>query len=408
MKILFINISDIQGGAAKAAYRLGKSLEKDFGTTNLFLVRTKLTDDPNVIETRKTKVQAIIERLVNIFMNVIGLQYQWLPFSPNFILKKAHEFNPDIISLHNTIGGYFRTKDLIKLSKIAPIVWTFHDMWPFTNNGAHTYGNNSWQDLESFSGENKIFPWTGINWGGWLLKQKQKIYSQSNITLITPSKWMYELAKKSPVFLNKKIFQVYHGIDTSVFKPLEKIKSKDKLGINKNDKVLLFVAEKTGKSGSKLEKILSSINTSTEFPITFIIIGEKTGKEYYFQNLKIIEAGYISDEKRLAEYYSAADLFVYPTLAESFGLVLAEAISCGTPCITDNIGPISEIIVNNYNGVILEYSTPEEYSKHILDLLLDEKRLNEYSRNAIEFAQENFSIKLMAKEYSNIFNSVYS
>ena len=395
----------MQGGSAKAAFRLAHALNKNHHTNNLFLVRTKKTKNENVLQTRKNIFAEKIEWGTNIFFNLIGLQYQYLPFSPKFILRKAKEFNPDIISLHNTIGGYFRTKDLIKLSEIAPIVWTLHDMWPFTNNGAHTYGDDSWRNLKSFPGENKIFPWTGFNWDSWLLKQKQKIYSRSRITLITPSKWMFELAKQSPVFLNKKIFRVYHGIDTSVFRPLNTVRTREKLGINKNEKVLLFVAEKTGKSENKLEKILSNINSKTEFPITFIILGKKSGLKYDFENIKIIETGYIADELTLVEYYSVADLFVYPTLAESFGLVLAEAISCGTPCITNNVGPVSEIIKHDYNGIIIESSSADGYVDNILESLKNEKKISEYSSNARKYAEENFDVNLMAKNYFHIFSS---
>ena len=149
MKILFINISDTRGGAAKAAFRVGQYLKSEYKTKNLFLVRNKYSNDENVIQTRKNKIQAFVERWVNIFFNLVGLQYFYLPFSPKFIINKTKEFKPDIISLNNTIGGYFKTSDLKKISDIAPVVWTFHDMWPFTANAAQTFGDESWKQLKA-------------------------------------------------------------------------------------------------------------------------------------------------------------------------------------------------------------------------------------------------------------------
>ena len=118
MKILFINISDIKGGSAIVAYRLGKTLESQFNTNNLFLVRTKYSNDKNVIQTRKNYFEEKFEWACNIFFNIIGLQYKFLPFSPKRIIETANEFKPDVISLHNPIGGYFRIDDLIQLTKI--------------------------------------------------------------------------------------------------------------------------------------------------------------------------------------------------------------------------------------------------------------------------------------------------
>src|SRR5690606_2835131 len=107
-------------------------LEKYYDTDNFFLVRTKSLNDDRIYSTSSTPLKARLERFFNIFMNILGLQYVYLPFSPWFILKKIKEEKPDVIHLHNPIGGFFMTKHLAVLSMMAPIVWTLHDMWAFT------------------------------------------------------------------------------------------------------------------------------------------------------------------------------------------------------------------------------------------------------------------------------------
>ena len=171
MKILFINISDIKGGAAIATYRLGKALEK-MGTENLFLVRSKYSDDENVIETKGN-------RIINFVFNLIGLQYKFLP-SSRLIIKYAKKFKPDIISVNQIEGGYFQTRDLIKLGKIAPVFWTMHDEWGFNNN-AHTT-----------PGKRTTYPQIGIKWGDWLKKQKWIIYQKADFEVICPSQWLFD------------------------------------------------------------------------------------------------------------------------------------------------------------------------------------------------------------------------
>ncbi|OGU56395.1 MAG: hypothetical protein A2V66_06140 [Ignavibacteria bacterium RBG_13_36_8] len=411
MKILFINISDKAGGSAKAAYRLGQALEKYHHAKNLFLVRTKISTDKNVIQTRSNKITGTIERGTNILLNFAGMQYQWLPFSPKTILRKASEFKPDIISLHNTIGGYFVTKDLIKLSQIAPIVWTLHDMWAFTGNAAHTFGDESWKEMKTGHGENKIFPWIGINTGRWLLKQKKDIYNHSDITIVTPSKWLYKLAAQSPVFEGKKIHQIYHGIDLRKFKRLPKDKVRNELGIPLKAKVLMFGADKLEKNywkgGKELFDILGFINSRANEKLFLLALGRGHPKELeQFNNFTTIFPGFIESEELLIKYYSAADLFLYPTRADNLPFGLIEPIACGLPCITFKIGGCPEIIKNNKNGFIIPPFNCEIFARKVLQTLNDKPGLRELSRNARKYAEEIFSHSAFGKNYCDFFTKI--
>lgn len=411
MKILFINISDISGGSAKAAYRLGSALQQSGEHNVKFLVRSKFSTDNNVIPTRSTKLKRLAERVINIFCNLLGLQYQWLPFSPKVILKTAHEFQPDIIGLHNTIGGYFVTKDLVELSHIAPIVWTLHDMWAFTGNAAHTFGAESWKQMKTGQGEKKIFPWIGFNTGEWLLKQKKEIYKNSNITIVAPSKWLYDLAVQSPVFVHKSIHQIYHGVDLNKFRKLDKSEIRKKLNIPIDVRVLMFGAEKLGKNywkgGKDLLDILQIINSNTKEKLYLIALGKGDLKQLNgFENFKIISPGFITSEDKMIQYYSASDLFLYPTRADNLPLSLIEPIACGLPCITYDIGGCKEIIRDNMSGYVIPPYDKNTFADIVLDTLFNEKKLSELSKNSRKLASDLFDIKFMQENYLRLFTSL--
>ena len=408
MKILFINISDIRGGSAIVAYRLAQSLNKKHHTENLFLVRSKYSNDPNVIQTRKNKLEEKIEWGTNIIFNVIGLQYKYLPFSPKRILKVAKEFKPDIINLHNTIGGYFNINDLIPLSKIAPIVWTLHDMWAFTGNAAHTFENQHWKNLKFGPGEFKIYPWIGLSTGNWLLREKKKIYNKSRIRIIVPSSWMKEQAEKSLVFYEKKIDLIYHGIDLNKFKKLDKKIARKNIGIPVEAKVIMFSAERIGrnifKGGNEFIDILININKRLKEKIYLLIIGKGVIKEINsLRNFFIINTGYIEDEGNLPKYYSAADVFIYPTKADSFGLVLLESIACGTPCVTFGIGGCTDIIKNDITGFTIKPFNIDEFTNKVLILLKNKTLHDKLSENSVRYSTKYFSINDMVEKYYEIF-----
>lgn len=174
MRILFINAFDSIGGAARIATRLMKGLAEYHQTENYYLVRYKKGSDNKTQTTVSTFYEKAVERSLGKLTDLVGMQYLYFPFSSNRILQYAREVQPHIISLHNTHGGYFATPLLKKLSDIAPVVWTLHDMWSFTGNAAHTFGNTSWKELKNDPHLRKIEPSIGINTGSRLLKMKKK------------------------------------------------------------------------------------------------------------------------------------------------------------------------------------------------------------------------------------------
>jgi glycosyltransferase involved in cell wall biosynthesis len=412
MKILFINAQDTKGGASIAPYRLSKGLEKYYSTENYFIVGKKHSNDSNIFCTRKNDIQFFIELLTDKILNKLGLQYQYFPFSTRFIMKKAREIKPDIISLHNTHEGYFKTAILKSLSKIAPIVWTLHDMWSFSANAVHTFGDESWKQLKSGKGEKKIYPHIGINTGKWLLRQKKRIYKKSDIRVITPSMWLYQLACQSPVFTDKQVFSIPHGIDLAVFNSKEKRCCRSLLDIHRDAKVLVFSSAGDldicpWKGGKLLVDILKIINSKTNHKIDLLIVGKGELKELLpLKNLNIHKIGYVTSEKFMPMLLSAADLFIYPTRADSFGLVLAESIACGTPAVTFDIGGCSDIIKNNVSGVLIKPFDVETFADKSLELLNNNKKLAALSESSREFAAAHFDLADIARQHFELFTSI--
>lgn len=412
MKILFINKFDVLGGAALAPFRLHEALSKDFFTENYFLVADKYSKYPNIFETRRKGLQKFLERGTNYLLNRIGLQYYYFPFSTTKILDYTHKLKPDVISLHNIHGGYFKIKLLTELSTIAPIVWTLHDMWAFTGNAAHTFGDESWKYLKSGIKERKNYPAIGINTGSWLLKQKKIIYSKSNITFVTPSYWLQNLAKQSPLLSNKTIYRIPNGVDLNVFSPLtNKNEIKKSFHLELEDEIIAFSAkdieDNPYKGGKDLINIMKTLNNIVQKRITVLLIGDGNIKELSdLTNLNVIKTGYIDNEKLLARYLSCADLYIYPTKADNLPNTLIEAIACGLPCITYDIGGCKEIIKNGYNGYLINPKDINQFIEKIIELLLNKKRLREFGLNARDYALKEFSITSSAKNYFTLFTSV--
>jgi glycosyltransferase involved in cell wall biosynthesis len=412
MRILFINTTDLSGGAAVIIQRMMSGFQQYYHTENYLLVKTKKGNADNTAQILTNSPQIIIEKITDRISRKVGLLYQFFPFSSKKILDLAKSFQPDIINLHNTHGAYFATPLIEKLSQIAPIAWTLHDMWSFTANASHTFNNMSWKYLKNDRELTKIPPAIGINTGAYLLKQKKRIYQQSKLTIITPSKWLKDLAEQSPVFEGTNIFHIYNGVDPQVFRPKDKQAAKQKLNVDQNKKTIMFSSHflkknNPWKGGNDLIEILRKINASSDEKINFLVLGEGVIEELNsFSNFNIFYKGYLNTEDEVCDCLNAADLFIYPTRADNLPNTLVEAIACGTPCVTFDIGGNKEIIRHNYNGIIIEPFDLEAFAQNTLSLLKNNTKRSEFGNNCLLMVNEKFELSTMIKNYHSLFEKI--
>jgi glycosyltransferase involved in cell wall biosynthesis len=410
MNILFINRQDITGGAAIAAYRLAKGLKKHHHCTVKFIVEKKKSNDTNIISCKNNFFTSCLERVINKLTNLIGLQYIWFPFSSKEILKQTKLFKPDVISLHNIHGCFFDTSLLKKLSQIAPIVWTLHDMWSVTSNAAY-YDSEEYKSLKSKNSEYKLYPPMKMQWGNILLKRKKSIYQQSNLTIISPSKWLHEISKTAPVFFSKNCKHIFYYLEKpTLISSVEKNKLKDALHIPNNAPILLFnVAEKSDyrKGPDLLLKCLQRLDTLLTSKTYCLCIGNgKLLKSLQLNNISIIDIDYISNEQELFPYYNIADIFVLTSRQDNSPLTLYETVAHELACVCFDIGGCSDIIENNVNGFLIPPFDFEIMSNKIFKLISKPELLNRFKQNTKDIWNNKLNQSLTLDTYFNLITTI--
>lgn len=188
-----------------------------------------------------------------------------------------------------------------------------------------------------------------------------------------------------------KIKVVHLGVNLDLFKPQDKKFCRTKLGLPLDKKIILNVAiEKWRKNVPNLVKAFALV--SQKIPETILVrIGFKTpavtdlishlkisDKVLYFSNLP--------REENLALFYNAADLFVFPSYYEGFGLPPLEAMACGTPALVANRTSLPEIVEDRQ--MLVEPNNPEEMAEKILQLLSYPKLYQEAKQKALQQAQK--------------------
>ncbi len=275
-------------------------------------------------------------------------------FSTVDLIIKIHRFNPDIIHLHNIhlwVLNYSYLLRYINYRKI-PVVWTLHDCWSFTglcpyftlvNCSKWKTGCNNCLQLNRYPYSMKDR--TNVDW-----TIKKELYDKmSNITFVTPSVWLSDLAKQS-ILKSHSIKVINNGIDLSIFKPSVNNTFRRKNNISDDIFIILGVAFGWEKRKG-LDVFLDIRKHLSLDKFLIILVGTDSRID------KLLPEGFLSINKtnnqlELAEIYSAADLFFNPTREENYPTVNLEAIACGTPVMTFDTGGSTEML-NDEVGVVV-------------------------------------------------------
>lgn len=396
MFILQINTADTRGGAGKVAYNLKTKL-KERGHDSTFLVSRKYSKDNDVklIRPDSNLRRRILKKLTYYLADDLDF------FPSEHILKTSEFKNADIVHCHNLHTNYFNLGTLIKISAIKPVIWTFHDMWPITAHCAHSFDGNIKENGFFACPSLNIYPPIAWHNEKYLEGKKAKIYANSNFRIVTPSKWLAEKVSQS-VLKNKPISVIYNGIDTKIFQPLPKKQCREELGLPQNKKITLIVAKRgqsnPWKGGNYTQKIIEAYNNRPD--IYFVDLGGDENK--VVPNIKTIS--YVNDQETLVKYYSAADMLLYPSIADNCPLVVLEAQACGLPVVAFKTGGIPEIVAHKETGYIAGYKDTQDLINGIKYCL--ENNPETMSQNSVKKAFSEFSLDNMVNQYINLYVSL--
>lgn len=396
-RIVHINTNDIKGGAAKFVWRLWDS-QINKGLDSKIIVGFKESDNSDVIQ---------FPLKVDINAYKMCVDKSWLYYS----LKGSHTLvdhpaieNADLIHLHNLHGGYFNPFSLSGISCAKPSVWTLHDMYPITGHCVFSFDCNRW---ERGCGDcpNLNYPVSlSFDSTANLLRHKKLIYDHSILNIVAPTKWMEKKVDKS-VLAGHRIQTIYHGIDTNLYSIQDKMAVRKRLGIPV-DKVIIGSVANGGafgsprKGGYYIKKCLEAFDESG-IDYAFLNIGSENPRE---DNPQIINIGYVPEEEKMAELYSSMDIFLFPSLSESFGLVVIEAMSCGVPVIAFDCGAIGEIINDGENGFLIDYKDEQELIKATIKLATSESLRKAFASDARRTACRRFDFDRMVNEYHALYD----
>lgn len=309
------------------------------------------------------------------------------------------EVKPDIIHLHNIHGHYINIKMLFEyINKHSiPVVWTLHDCWAFTGHCPHFdyAGCDKWKTGCHHCPLKKGYP---VSWFFDRSKRnyndkKQLFTSVKRMHLVTPSRWLKELAEES--FLGKyPVTVVNNAFDTQAFK-YEPSDLRQELGLENKFVILGIVSNLNSAKGGQYFLELSKMLKDDEH---ILLVSLEDGYEQLPSNITAV--GRTESTKELSKYYSMADVFVNPSLQESFSMVNLEALACSTPVVTFKSGGCTESISENC-GIGVEKGNTEALYDAVCRIRNNDYKAEDCRARSLEFSRDK-----KFTEYINIYRGL--
>jgi glycosyltransferase involved in cell wall biosynthesis len=409
IKPLLINTNDINGGAARAAYRLHRGLQ-NIGVDSQMLVSNKDSDDHQVIPPASKLDKAwakIVYTLDSLPLQAYAKRQKALfslQWSPDKVASQVAQLNPDVINLHWINGGYLKIETIAKLNK--PIVWTLHDMWAFTG-GCHYNG-----DCMNYTNSCGACPQLHSNkekdLSRWIWKRKAKAWQNLNLTIVTPSHWLAKCAASSSLLKNVRIEVIPNGINTDHYKPIPRSVARAILGLPKDKQLILFGAmsatSNTRKGFHLLQSSLQNLRQSGwGDQVELVVFGSSQPKNPTELGFKSHYLGRLNDDISLSLVYAAANVFLAPSVQDNLPNTVMESLACGTPCVAFNIGGISDMIEHQQNGYLAKPYEANDLARGIAWVLEDNHRHSSLSTQSRERALKLWSDDVVAKQYLAVY-----
>lgn len=448
MRILQINTEDIGGGAAKVAWNLLQGCRMR-GHVAQLAVGYKRSSDPDalLIPNRDAHggwfrfwrgVHSGLQSLEGQVPGTgwLGLLARGLAQPGRYLdlFRGVEDFHfpgtwrlleltsqpPHIVHCHNLLGYYFDLRAMSWLSRQVPVILTLHDAWPLSGHCAHSFECERWKIGCGKCPDLAIYPAirrdaTAYNW-----RRKQEIYAHSRLHVVTPCRWLMEKVELSilaPAAVETRV--IPHGVDLAIFHPAERASARLALSIPQDAAVLLFIAFHARQTKwrdyetmrTAVARVADSLDGQT---VLFIVLGEEAPAERIGRaDIRFIP--WQRDDRVIARYYQAADLYVHAARADTFPNVVLEALACGTPVVATAVGGIPEQVKSlelggrragwhTYNpaaatGILVPPGDAEDMAAAIRHLLTDQALHSCLAGNAAKDARDRFNVNCQVEAY---------
>ncbi|MBV8378492.1 MAG: glycosyltransferase family 4 protein [Verrucomicrobia bacterium] len=417
MKIVHLSKNDLQGGAAKAAYRLHKGLQRA-GQESFMVVISKSGDDPTVIAVnRPMDLLSRVRRGMREYQIAQDFrQYRnSRPAGYEVFSDDRTEYSStllsqipayDIVNLHWVSGLLAYGSFFARVPQSTPVVWTLHDMNPFTGGCHYSLGCERFLHHCGSCPQLGSRDETDLSHRTW--RRKKEIFSRippSRLRIVTPSRWLAGAVKRSSILGRFPVTVIPNGLDVDEFAPLNRGSVRELLGVPQDAKVVLFLAELADSQRKGFPLLVQALTRCAELVPKLSLVSLGHNKPQLQVKIPWLHLGPLNNDRFLSMVYNVADLFVICSLEDNLPNTVLEAMACGVPTVGVRVGGIPEMVRDGVNGLTAA-ADPDALAAAIRDLLNGTERRAAMSASCRRIAVQEYSLERQAQRYNQLYKEL--
>lgn len=401
MKILQVNCVYRKGSTGKIVYDVHTELQRRGVDTIVCYGRGE-----RIVESGVYKIcSEWYSKVNNLWSRITGLMYGGLWFSTVRLIKIIEKEKPDVVHLH-CINGYFvNIYNLVRYLKTRHIntVLTLHAEFMHTANCGHALNCDRWKTgcgcCPRLREETKSILIDGTH-TSWTNMKKAFDGFGGNLVIASVSPWLMGRAMQSPILAQARHTVVLNGLDTNTFQRYNRQTVRERMDIPQHTKVVFHATPSFCTRKGHLKGGYFVCELAKHMPdIQFFVAGPYADDIKVPHNVRMI--GMIKNQSELAKLYSMADATVLTSQRETFSMVTAESLCCGTPVVGFKAGGPETIALPSYSRFV-EYGNIDALTNATTDIL---NSCFDAEQIALE-AQQCYSRERMTNHYISIYKEL--
>lgn len=386
-------------------FLLHKYLEEQ-GHRSRMLVYRKMSADPAVQQLGGWTTRGL-NRVAQGLQKVVSTQCI-LPLLSWGIADHPWVRDADMVNLqlvHN--AQFFSLLNLPCLTTKRRVILSVHDMFLFTGHCLYSLECQRWQTgCGSCPDLGLPFPisidTSAINW-----KLKKWVFDRSRLNLVVGAPWQRERVSRSPLLSRFPIHYIPYGVDTRVYRVLNRQACRSEFGIAADAHVITFRSVTRSRHFKGTEYIIDALQRYSPSRETYLLTFEDSGGlELLRGKYRIIELGWVMDRSKIARALNAADVFLMPSIAEGFGLMAVESMACGTPTIVFEGTALPETINAPTCGIAVPYKDGAALARAIASILGDDAFRAGLRQNGLRHVAAKHTFKMYADRYLELYRAL--
>lgn len=322
--------------------------------------------------------------------------------------KEINNTDADVINLHWITDGFLSVEEIGRITK--PMVWTMHDMWPFTGTEHYAVGRSMparWQ--LGYTTSNRPANERGIDLDRWTWERKQNHWARHPL-LVPVSTWLQGAAAASALAKQWPAVVIPNVMDTETFRPGSKQEARREL--NLPDSPLIMFTSSAGisderKGWSYLAQALPLVKE--QFPdVTVVVIGQGDPRAQAKVGSDVMWAGHVSTNHQMKRFLQAADVIAVPSTADNLPMTACEAHSAGRPVVAFRVGGLPDIIDHESTGYLAEPFDVDDLARGLIAGIANARSTETWGEAAREHALQRWSPELVVQQYLKAYERVLS